>query len=46
MELLLRWLVAGLVLFVAAWLVPGIRVERQGWSAFAAMAIILGLVDA
>jgi len=46
MELLLRWVVTGLALFVAAWLVPGIRVEGQGWSAFAVMAVILGLVNA
>jgi putative membrane protein len=46
MELLLRWVITGLALFVVAWLVPGIRVEGQGWSAFAVMAIILGLVNA
>jgi len=31
---------------VAAWLVPGIRVEREAWTIFAAMAVILGLVNA
>ena len=31
---------------VAAWLVPGIRVEREAWTVFAGMAIILGLVNA
>ena len=31
---------------VAAWLVPGIRVERGAWTVFAGMAIILGLVNA
>jgi putative membrane protein len=46
MELLLRWIITGLALFVSACLVPGIRVEGQGWSAFAVMAIILGLVNA
>jgi putative membrane protein len=46
MELLLRWGITGLALFAAAWLVPGIRVEGQGWSAFAVMAVILGLVNA
>jgi hypothetical protein len=30
MELLLRWVISGLALFVAALLVPGIRVEGQG----------------
>ena len=46
MKLLFRWLITGLSLFAAAWLVPGIRVEREGWTAFAAMAVILGLVNA
>jgi len=31
---------------VAAWLVPGIRVEREAWTIFATMAVILGLVNA
>ena len=46
MQMLLRWAVTALSLFVAAWLVPGIRVEREGWTVFAAMAVILGLVNA
>lgn len=46
MKLLLRWAITGLSLFVAAWLVPGIRVEREAWTIFAAMAVILGLVNA
>src|SRR5579872_2111452 len=46
MELLLRWVITALALFVAAWFVPGIRVEGQGWSAFIVMAVILGLVNA
>jgi len=46
MKLLLRWAITSLSLFVAAWLVPGIRVEREGWTIFAAMAVILGLVNA
>jgi putative membrane protein len=46
MKLLLRWAITSLSLFVAAWLVPGIRVEREGWTIFAAMAAILGLVNA
>jgi putative membrane protein len=32
--------------FAAAALVPGIRVDSDGWTVFAAMAIILGLVNA
>jgi putative membrane protein len=46
MKLLLRWLITSLALFVAAWLVPGIRVEGNAWIVFAVMAIILGLVNA
>jgi putative membrane protein len=46
MQLLVRWIITALSLFVAAWIVPGIRVEAQGWTAFAAMAVILGLVNA
>jgi putative membrane protein len=33
-------------LFVAAWLVPGIYVDGGGWIVYAAMAVILGLVNA
>ncbi len=47
MKLLIRWAIAGLALFVAAWLVPGIHVDdTMGWVAYAVMAIILGLVNA
>src|ERR1700722_14163209 len=46
MRLLLRWIITSLSLFVAAELVPGIRVGRDAWTAFAVMAIILGLVNA
>ena len=46
MQLLLRWIVTALALFVAAWLVPGIRVAGQGWVVFSVMAVILGLVNA
>jgi putative membrane protein len=46
MQLLLRWIVTALSLFVAAWLVPGIRVSGQGWVVFSVMAVILGLVNA
>lgn len=45
MKLLIRWIITSLALFVAAWLVPGIRVEKEGWPVFAAMAVILGLVN-
>jgi len=46
MKLLIRWLITSVSLFVAAWLVPGIRVESSGWATFAVMAIILGLLNA
>ena len=46
MKLLLRWIITSLSLFVAAWIVPGIRVQRGGWTVFAIMAVILGLMNA
>lgn len=46
MKLLIRWAITAFSLFVAAWLVPGIRVEREAWTIFAVMAGILGLVNA
>ena len=46
MKLLVRWAITGLSLFVAAWLVPGIRVAPNAWTVFAVMAVILGLVNA
>lgn len=46
MRLLIRWVITSFSLFVAAWLVPGIRVEGNGWKIYAAVAVILGLVNA
>lgn len=46
MKILIRWVIVSLALFVAAWLVPGIRVEGNAWIVYAAMAVILGLVNA
>ena len=46
MKLLIRWVIASLALFAAAWLVPGIQVEGNGWIIYAVMAVILGLVNA
>jgi putative membrane protein len=47
MKLIIRWAISALALFVAAWLVPGIRVDdSRGWLVYAAMAVILGLVNA
>ncbi len=46
MKLILRWVIIAFSLFVAAWLVPGIRVEGNAWLIYAVMAVILGLVNA
>jgi putative membrane protein len=46
MKLLIRWAITAFALFVAAWLVPGITVDSSGWIIYAAMAVILGLVNA
>lgn len=46
MKLIIRWVTVSLSLFVAAWLVPGIRVEPNALAIYAVMAIILGLVNA
>jgi len=46
MKLILRCLITAFSLFVAAWLVKGIRVEGNAWVVFAVTAIILGLVNA
>ena len=45
MKLLIRWAITSFSLFVAAWLVPGIRVEGAAWKIFALMAVILGLIN-
>ena len=46
MRLIIRWAIIAFSLFVAAWLVPGIRVEGNAWVIFTVMAVILGLVNA
>lgn len=46
MKLLLRWLITAVALAAAVAVVPGIRVESGAWLTVAAMAIILGLVNA
>lgn len=46
MKLLIRWAILALALFVAAWAVPGIRVDGSGWIVYAAMAVILSLANA
>ncbi|MDP3063587.1 MAG: phage holin family protein [Chloroflexota bacterium] len=46
MKLVIRWLIAALALFLAAWIVPGIQVAPNAWWIYAVMAVILGLVNA
>jgi len=46
MRLIIRWLITSISLLVAAWLVPGIHVDHDGWAVFAGMALVLGLVNA
>ena len=46
MKLAIRWLIAALALFLAAWIVPGIEVASNAWWIYAVMAVILGLVNA
>jgi len=47
MKLLIRWAITALSLFAAAWVVPGIHVDdSRGWVVYAAMAVILSLVNA
>lgn len=44
-KLLLRWLINGVALYLAAELVPGIETEG-GWQVLLLMALIFGLVNA
>jgi putative membrane protein len=46
MNLFIRWAITSFSLFVAAWLVPGIRIEGNAWAVYAVMAVILGLINA
>lgn len=46
MNLLKRWLVIMLAVYVAAWIVPGIQVSSGGWTAYAIMAVVLALLNA
>jgi len=45
MNLLIRWIISSFSLFIAAWLVPGIRVEGNAWSVYIVMAAIFGLIN-
>jgi putative membrane protein len=47
MRLLIRWLITAVALLLTARLLPGMRIEgSSAWVAVAAMAAILGLVNA
>ena len=46
MKLIMRWLITTASLYVAAWLLPGITVEGNGFWVYSIMALILGLVNA
>jgi putative membrane protein len=47
MKLIFRWLIASGSLFLAAYLIPGIRVEDpNAWTVYIVMALVLGLVNA
>ncbi len=45
-KLLIRWGISTLSLFVAALIVPGIRVSGTAWLAYALMAVVLGFANA
>ena len=46
MNLLKRWIVILLAVFIAAWLVPGIEVTGGGWATYAIMAAGPALLNA
>jgi putative membrane protein len=47
MKLIVRWLITVVALVIAAFVVPGIRVDGgSAWIAYAVMAVVLGLVNA
>ena len=46
MKLFIRWTVTAISVWVAAWLIPGIRIDdSRAWMAVAIMAVALGLVN-
>ena len=46
MILVYRWLIIMAALFAAAFIVPGIHVDGNGWAAYAIMAAVLALLNA
>jgi putative membrane protein len=45
MKLLLRFVAIAVSLYLAAYFVPGIRVRNNDWTIYAAMALILGIIN-
>lgn len=46
MSFIIRWIITGAALFVAAWIVPGIHVnDESGWVTFAIVAAVLSLIN-
>jgi len=47
MKLIVRWIIGAIAVGVAAWLLPGIRIEGDSaWIVVALMAVVLGFVNA
>src|SRR5215204_3891132 len=42
----MRWLISAIALMAAVWIVPDIDASGSGWIGVAAMAAVLGLVNA
>lgn len=45
-RLIIRWFINAVAIFAAVYLVPGIEVIGNRWETIAAMALLLGLVNA
>lgn len=45
MSLLTKWLVSMIALYIAAWIVPGIQIEGNGWVVFSIVAVILSILN-
>jgi putative membrane protein len=46
MSFIIRWVITGFSLFVANWLLPGIRVSGKAWIVYAIVALVLGFINA
>jgi len=45
MSVLTKWLVSMIALYIAAWIVPGIQIEGNGWVVFSIVAVILSILN-